>query len=133
MGSLTLAAALLAALHGRPAVRARALEPLFAREEAEHHLPRGLLAQVARRESGFRVWAVGDHGRAFGVFQVHSDAIPGVRLTPDQLMRPDVNAHAAALRLVLARRRCHGGAAATWAANFNGRRCGANPYRIAAR
>jgi hypothetical protein len=127
------AAALLAALYGAPAVRARALEPLFAREEREHHLPRGLLAKVARRESMFRVSAIGDHGRAFGLFQVHSNALPRTRLTPAQLMRPDVNAHAAALRLVLARRRCHGGIAAMWAANFNGRRCGTNPYRIAAR
>ncbi len=129
---MTLALVLVAALHAGPRAREAALAPLLHREAREHHLPFGLLAAVAERESTFRVGAIGDHGRAYGLFQVHRDALPGHRYTRAELLRPDVNVHVAALRLALARRRC-GGTPSRFAANFNGRRCGADPYRLAAR
>lgn len=128
---MTLSAlALVAALHApTPAARARALAPLLEREARAHHLPPRLLRAVAAHESTFRAWAIGDHHRAFGLFQVHRDAVPGVTFTREELMRPDVNAHAAALRLELARRRC-GGLPEHWVDNFNGARCGRDKYHL---
>lgn len=111
-------------------VRERAVRPLIVREAREHGLSSRLLTKVAFRESSFRFRLRGDHGKAVGLFQVHGDAIPGRRYTRAELQRPDVNAHVACLRLLLARHRC-GGAPRHYAANFNGMPCGVDVYRLA--
>lgn len=121
------AASLLSALHGPPSVRARALAGLYASETREHGLPAGLLAKMAAHESRNRIDAVGDNGRAFGLLQVHRDAVPGLRYTRAELMDPATNVHAAALRLSWARSIC-GNRAASMASHFNGRGCGRSSY-----
>ncbi len=129
---MTLALVLVAALHAGPKVREAALAPLLHREAKEHHLPFGLLAAVAERESTFRYWKVGDHGAALGIGQLHADCIPGRVLSRRERMDVGTGVHWMAARLAIARRRC-GGPVAHWAANYSGRRCGADPYRLAAR
>jgi Transglycosylase SLT domain len=130
IGPALAAAALLAALHGPMRTRERTLRPLLAREAREHRIAIRTLEAVATRESSLQPWRRGDHGEAWGLFQLHADAIPGVHLTRAQLADVASNAHFGALRLALARKRC-GGKPERYAANFNGRRCGVDVYHLA--
>ncbi len=130
--TLVLAAALLAALHGAPRARERALAPLLHREAREHRLPYGLLAAVVERESTWRYWKRGDHGLALGLGQLHPDCIPGRWLTPRERVNVGTGVHWMAVRLELARRRC-GGEPERYAAAYNGARCGRDVYHLAAR
>lgn len=123
---MTLAIALLAALHGPPKVSEAALRPLIAREAREHHVPASLLRRLVHRESAGRYWAVGDHGRALGLGQLHVDAIPGVTLTRAERIDVATGMHWTAARLELARKRCHG--RPNWASNYSGRPCGVPVY-----
>jgi hypothetical protein len=120
-----LAASLL--LHS-PRARQLALEPLMRLEAREHGIPLRVLNAVAVRESGLRWWASGDHGHALGLGQLHEDAIPGYPLTRWERLDPRSGAHFMALRLLIARRRCHGRPG--WEANYAGKPCGGDVYRF---
>ena len=129
-GARVLAAfALFAALHSPSEhVREHALRPLIVREAHEHRLPVRLLEAVAFRE---QLPPRRDVRARRSRHHADSTRLCDARLRrPDrraELAYPDVNAHAAALRLVLARKRC-GGGPKHYAANFNGRPCGAAVY-----
>lgn len=129
---MTSAALALAGLLLRsPAARELALRPTLAVEALDHHVPIRVLRAVAMRESGFRWWKIGDHGLALGIGQIHADAIPGYPLTRFERVDARSGAHFMALRLVIARRRCHGRPG--WEANYSGRACGGDVYRLAER
>ncbi len=120
---------LLAALHApAPLARAAALRPLYERAAAAHGVPPRLLERVCAHESRHRTWAIGDHGHAFGLGQVHRDGIPGRRYTRAELLRPDVNADAVAAHLARDLRLCHGRVASALARYQRGHGCAPSGY-----
>lgn len=95
-------------------------------ESREHRVPVRVLVAVAQRESQFAWWAVGDHGAALGVGQLHASAVPGYPLSRFERLDPRSGVHWMAVRLALSRRRCHG--RANWESEYSGRRCGSPVY-----
>ncbi len=129
--TLALAASLVAALHGSPQVRARALAPVFAREAKAHHLPVALLRAVSFRESTHRYWKVSPNGKDHGLMGIRRGCATRGHdgLTNEQLREPAINVHLGAARLELARRRCGNAPPLVYLGGYSGhRKCEATAY-----